>query len=231
MKEKKEIVRKMFDEISQHYDFINHFLSFGIDRKWRKEMIRILAARHPETILDVATGTADLAIAMTEAHPRKITGIDISEKMLGLADEKITAAGLGDLISLLPGDAEALPFPDDTFDAVTVAFGVRNFENLRLGLMEMKRVLHPGGILLILEFSHPASFPVRPCYQVYSRLIIPLFGRLISHHPEAYHYLPDSVASFPSGNSFMTILDDLGLKNTGRKSLTMGIASIYWAEK
>ena len=221
----------MFDEISQHYDFLNHFLSFGIDRKWRKEMIKILAVRHPETILDVATGTADLAIAMTDTHPRKITGIDISEKMLRLADEKISTAGFKDLITLLPGDAEALPFPEDTFDAVTVAFGVRNFENLRLGLIEMKRVLHPGGILLILEFSHPATFPVKQFYQVYSRLIIPLFGRLISHHSDAYQYLPDSVASFPSENSFIAMLEDLGLKNTGRKSLSMGIASIYWAEK
>ena len=221
----------MFDEISGRYDFLNHFLSLGIDIRWRKKFVKILAAHHPATILDVATGTGDLAIALCSLHPEKIAGIDISVKMLEIAREKAKQSGLKDRIEFRPGDAENIDYPDGSFDAVTVAFGVRNFAGLEQGLKEMKRILRPGGRMMILEFSHPSATPWKQLYHFYSKRIIPLTGRLISGHREAYSYLPDSVAAFPSGREFMAVLDRIGMKNTSCIPLTFGISTIYLAEK
>jgi demethylmenaquinone methyltransferase / 2-methoxy-6-polyprenyl-1,4-benzoquinol methylase len=228
---KKAVVREMFDDISPKYDFLNHFLSLGIDHGWRRKLTRILGQRKPGSVLDVATGTGDLAIAIASLNPRKITGIDISEKMLEVGRRKLTEKGLDNMITFQAGDAENIPFPDDSFDAITVAFGVRNYENLGLGLHEMTRVLRSGGIMLILEFSHPDSFPMKQLYSVYSRYVIPTLGRLISGNSKAYSYLPESVAAFPSGKPFLEILEKAGLKNTRQIRLSMGIASIYVAEK
>ncbi len=228
---KKEVVREMFDNISPKYDFLNHFLSFGIDRAWRSKLVRILSGYKPATVLDVATGTADLAIAIARLSPRKIVGMDISGKMLEIGRKKLTDKGLSKAITLQLADAEKIPFPNNSFDAVTVAFGVRNYENLELGLSEMIRVLRPGGVILILEFSHPGSFPMKQLYAVYSRYVIPLTGRLISGNNKAYTYLPESVAAFPSGKKFLDILNKLGMNNSRQVSLSGGIASIYQAEK
>jgi demethylmenaquinone methyltransferase/2-methoxy-6-polyprenyl-1,4-benzoquinol methylase len=228
---KKEVVRVMFDDISSKYDFLNHFLSFGIDRIWRRKLVNILRQRKPDKILDVATGTGDLAIAISALNPQKIVGIDISEKMLEIGQKKIMDKGLNKLITLQRADAEKIPFSDNSFAAITVAFGVRNYENLELGLSEMSRVLRPGGLMLILEFSHPGSFPMKQLYAIYSRYGIPAFGRMISGNSNAYTYLPESVAAFPSGENFLLILKKLGLKNVRQVSLSMGIASIYLAEK
>jgi demethylmenaquinone methyltransferase/2-methoxy-6-polyprenyl-1,4-benzoquinol methylase len=228
---KKEAVRVMFDEISPKYDFLNHFLSFGIDQVWRKKLVAMLDSHHPLTVLDVATGTGDLAIAIESVKPQKIVGIDISEKMLEVGRKKLNAKGLDHLITLRRADAEKIPFSDHSFEAITVAFGVRNFENLELGLTEMRRVLRPGGVMLILEFSHPSSFPMKQLYGIYSRFVIPLMGRIISGSSKAYTYLPESVAAFPSGQKFLDILLKAGLKNVSQRSLSAGIASIYLAEK
>ncbi len=221
----------MFDDISPRYDFLNHFLSFGIDHGWRKKLVKMLAGVKPGDVLDVATGTGDLAIAIASLKPMKIVGIDISEKMLEVGRAKLAAKGLDNLITLRRGDAEKIPFSDNSFHAITVAFGVRNFENLEVGLKEMRRVLRPGGVMLILEFSHPSAFPMRQLYGIYSRFVIPVMGRMISGNSKAYSYLPESVAAFPSGKNFLDILDNCGLKNASRTSLSMGIASIYMAEK
>jgi len=228
---KKEMVREMFDDISPRYDLLNHLLSFGIDRIWRRKLVNLLGSRNPETVLDVATGTGDLAIAISKLNPHKIVGIDISEKMLEIGRRKLVDEGLNEIISLVKADAENIPFANDSFDAITVAFGVRNYEDLEKGLTEMHRVLRPGGIMLILEFSHPPSFPVKQFYSYYSRYMIPLLGRFISGNKMAYNYLPESVAAFPSGEQFLEILQKPGMKNTRQISLSMGIASIYVAEK
>lgn len=228
---KKEKVRGMFDDISPRYDFLNHFLSFGIDFLWRKKLVQLLSTRKPVSVLDVATGTGDLALSIATAGIGKITGIDIAERMLEIGRIKITQRGLDEVITLQCADAETLPFPDNTFDAITVAFGVRNFENLENGLIEMKRVLRPGGMILILEFSHPSSFPIKQLYAFYSHYVIPVIGRLISGNSQAYNYLPESVKAFPSGKDFLAILSGVGLKNQRVHSLSAGIASIYMAEK
>ena len=221
----------MFDDISPKYDFLNHLLSFGVDFLWRKKLVRLLKSHNPSLVLDVATGTGDLAIAIAQAGPAKITGVDIAEKMLEIGRKKIAGKGLEARVNLQCADASSLPFPDDAFDAITVAFGVRNYENLALGLTEMKRVLRPGGIMLILEFSHPSCFPMKQLYHFYSRFIIPAVGRLVSGNSRAYRYLPESVAAFPSGNDFRDILRSVGLRNEKQYNLTAGIASIYMAEK
>jgi demethylmenaquinone methyltransferase/2-methoxy-6-polyprenyl-1,4-benzoquinol methylase len=200
---KKESVRVMFDDISPKYDFLNHLLSFGIDRLWRKKLVRMLGERKPVKVLDVATGTGDLAIAISSLKPQKIVGIDISEKMLEIGRQKLTEKGLNQIITLQRADAEKIPFSDNSFDAITVAFGVRNYENLEMGLTEMHRVLRPGGVMLILEFSHPESFPMKQLYAIYSRYVIPVMGRIISGNSSAYTYLPQSVAAFPSGKAFL----------------------------
>jgi len=228
---KKQQVREMFDDISPKYDFLNHFLSFGIDYRWRKRLVSELATHKPVTVLDVATGTGDLAIAIASLKPEKIVGIDISEKMLEIGRQKLIDKELDKLITLRRADAEKIPFSDNSFEAITVAFGVRNFENLELGLKEMHRVLRPGGVMLILEFSHPSSFPMKQLYGIYSRFVIPVMGRFISGNSKAYTYLPESVAAFPSGKNFLDILKSQGLKNTKQLNLSMGIASIYIGEK
>jgi len=224
---KKEQVAEMFDNISERYDLLNHVLSLSIDKGWRKKVVRMVEAKKPKMILDVATGTADLAIALEKAHPDKITGIDISNGMLEVGRKKVADKGLSKIITLEQADSENLPFPDNTFDAITVAFGVRNFENLKKGLSEMNRVLKPGGHLLVLEFSQPQKFPFKQLYNFYFKNILPTIGKLISKDPRAYTYLPESVQAFPHGEAFMGILKECGYQAGARIPLTFGIASIY----
>ena len=221
----------MFDDISSRYDFLNHFLSFGIDRMWRKKLVRLLGKNSPQEILDVATGTGDLALAIAKTGPKKIVGIDISGQMLEVGRQKIIKAGKSDMIIFHLADAEKIPFGDDSFDAISVAFGVRNFEDLEKGIREMHRVLRPGGWMFILEFSHPVSFPMKQMYYLYSRFFIPVMGRMISGNSNAYSYLPESVAAFPSGKKFVAVVEKAGLKNVSFLPLTMGIASIYYGQK
>jgi demethylmenaquinone methyltransferase/2-methoxy-6-polyprenyl-1,4-benzoquinol methylase len=229
--DKKEVVRRMFDDISPKYDFLNHFLSFGIDRIWRKRLVKLLRKPNPREILDVATGTGDLAIAISKIGPRKIVGIDISEQMLEVGRQKLIKAGLDNLITFQSADAEDIPFSDDSFDAISVAFGVRNFAHLELGIREMRRVLRPGGWMYILEFSHPESFPMKQLYYLYSRFFIPVMGKMISGNSQAYSYLPESVAAFPSGKKLVEIIEQQGLKKVSFTPLSMGIASIYYGQK
>jgi len=231
VQKKKDDVKKMFDDISNRYDFLNHFLSFGIDNIWRRKLTSLLSIKNPKNILDVATGTGDLAIAMAKLNPLNITGIDIAEKMLDIARVKVRQRKLNGIITFTPGDAEKIPFSDGSFDAVTVAFGVRNYEHLLQGLKEMNRVLKPGGTMMILEFSHPRSGILKFIYKLYSRTIIPFTGKVISKNSYAYQYLPDSVAAFPSGEDFLEILKGAGLNNRRQYPLSGGIASIYMAEK
>ncbi len=225
---KKEQVGRMFDNIAPRYDLLNRVLSVGIDRLWRKRVVRILADNGPpRQILDVATGTADLAIESLRLHPERVIGVDIAEEMLAVGREKISAIGAAEVITLQTGDAESLPFPDNTFDAVTVAFGVRNFENLGLGLSEMSRVLRPGGTVVILEFSQPRVFPIKQLYSVYSRYILPRVGRAVSRDEGAYTYLPESVAAFPDGAQMVGIVERAGFADVRVDRLTFGIVSIY----
>lgn len=222
---------KMFNNISHRYDFLNHFLSLGIDRMWRATAIRLLKPLKPKQILDVATGTGDFAIQAMRLNPEKITGIDISEGMLKVGRKKIERLKLSDRIQLLSGDSENMQFPDSSFDAVTVGFGVRNFENLEKGLAEILRVLKPGAMLIVLEFSRPRKFPMRQLYNFYFKNILPGLGRLISSDKSAYTYLPESVEVFPDGTDFENILRNVGFKETACKPLTFGISSIYMARK
>lgn len=221
----------MFNNISRRYDFLNHFLSLGIDRGWRRKAIRLLEPLHPRQLLDVATGTGDFALEGLRLNPEKITGVDISEGMLEVGRKKILKRGLGDKIELLSGDSENLPFEENKFDAVTVGFGVRNFENLEKGLQEIHRVLKPGGMLVVLEFSKPVRFPFKQLYNIYFKAILPRIGSLVSKDSSAYTYLPESVAAFPDGKKFEDILTRVGFKNTACKSLTFGISSIYTGRK
>ncbi|MFZ6011262.1 MAG: bifunctional demethylmenaquinone methyltransferase/2-methoxy-6-polyprenyl-1,4-benzoquinol methylase UbiE [Bacteroidota bacterium] len=228
---KKEQVAKMFNNISRRYDFLNHFLSLGIDRGWRRKAIRYLQPLRPRTILDVATGTGDFALQALALNPDKIVGIDISEGMLEVGRQKIQQRGLKDKVELRSGDSENLQFEENKFDAVTVAFGVRNFENLERGLEEIFRVLKPGGMLVVLEFSRPRRFPLKQLYNFYFKAILPKIGRLISKDGSAYTYLPASVEAFPDGENFENILRKVGYKNTTCKALTFGISSIYTGRK
>ena len=228
---KKEQVADMFNNISPKYDFLNHVLSMGIDIIWRKNAVKILKSKKPTSVLDVATGTADFAIQNTGSGATKITGIDISAGMLDVGRKKIKAKGLDHVIQLRLADSEQLPFDDNSFDAITVGFGVRNFENLEKGLTEMLRVLKPGGTCLILEFSKPQKFPIKQLYQFYFKYILPTVGKLISKDSSAYTYLPDSVDAFPYGERFTSILKTIGYKNTKVRPQTFGIASIYEASK
>ena len=224
-------VRNMFNNIARRYDFLNHFLSIGIDRLWRKRVIKILKEYNPKTILDVATGTGDLAIAEIALKPQKIVGVDIAVEMLQVADKKIAEKKLDDIITLEEGDSENLRFENNSFDAVTVAFGVRNFEHLDKGLAEMYRILDDNGVAVILEFSKPTIFPIKQVYNLYFKYILPLLGKIISHDEFAYTYLPNSVKKFPDGDDFINELTTAGFKNTSIKKLSCGIASIYTAQK
>jgi len=225
---KREDVQAMFDAIAPRYDFLNHLLSFGIDRIWRRKAVAMLRADAPRTILDVATGTGDLAIRALKLGPEKIVGVDISEAMLERARAKIAGVGAGDIIEMRSGASEQLQFEDNSFDAAMVAFGVRNFENLRAGLSEIARVVRPGGPLVVLEFSRPRHFPIKQLYGLYFRYVIPNVGRTVSRHEHAYQYLPDSVGVFPTGNAFLEEMAATGFEDLRSKPLTFGIASLYF---
>ncbi len=229
--EKKKEVAEMFDNIAPKYDFLNHLLSMGIDKLWRRKVVKIIRSHQPKHILDVATGTGDLAIALMNAGPEKITGIDISAEMLEVAGKKVASARLENKISLQLGDSEKINFPDDSFDAVTVAFGVRNYENLKRGLSEMHRVLMPKAPLVILEFSKPKNRFFRWIYFFYFRNVLPLIGKLVSKDSRAYTYLPESVEAFPDGADFIDILKETGFNTVKSTPLTFGIATIYTAVK
>lgn len=221
----------MFNNIAGKYDFLNHFLSMGIDKGWRKKAIAEVQKVNPKNILDVATGTGDLAIAAAKLHPEKITGIDIAEQMLEVGRKKIAGMHLDNMITLQKGDSEALPFADNSFDAVTCAYGVRNFENLEAGLKEMCRVMRAGGKVAILEFSHPKKFPIKQVYKFYFRFVLPTLGKLVSKHSKAYTYLPESVMAFPEGKEFCNTLTRCGYKNAIARPLTFGITTLYTATK
>ncbi len=224
---KKEQVAKMFDNISGNYDFLNHFLSLGIDISWRKKAIKLLGEVEPKQILDVATGTGDVAIMALSLNPDKVVGADISAGMLEVGKEKLKAKKIEDKIQLILADSENLPFEENKFDGVIVAFGVRNFENLEKGLSEMLRVTRVGGKIVVLEFSKPARFPFKQLYNFYFKFVLPKIGRWISSDSSAYTYLPESVQAFPDGSDFVNILKRLGYKNTTCKPLTFGVSSIY----
>lgn len=223
-----EKVESMFDSISRHYDRLNHLLSFGTDRFWRRRAVSLIG-RHikPGSMLDVATGTGDLAIEALRLHPEKITGIDISSGMLEEGHRKIEQMGYGGSIELLKRDASATGFSDGSFDVVMSAFGVRNFENTLAGLTEMCRVVKPGGMIMVLEFSKPEWFPFRQIYGFYFRKILPLIGRKISGDRSAYSYLPDSVMAFPDNEEFLALLEKAGFRHVAQKRLTGGIAAVY----
>ena len=225
---KKEQVADMFNNISKTYDFLNHFMSLGIDIIWRKKAINELKKDKPKLILDVATGTGDFAFeALKALNPEKIIGVDISRGMLDIAEQKIQKRNLSDKFEVKLGDSEKLPFEADEFDAVTVAYGVRNFENLEKGLADIQRVLRPGGKAVVLEFSKPRVFPVKQLYNFYFNYITPGIGKLFSKDARAYSYLPESVAAFPDGKSFVNLMDKVGFKNTKHRPLLFGICSIY----
>lgn len=228
---KKEEVAEMFNNISKRYDFLNHFLSVGIDKLWRKKAVNMLKEIQPKRILDLASGTGDFAIESLRLQPNEIVGMDISEGMLEVGRQKMKKRGFDHIITMQLGDSENLPFEDNHFDALTVGFGVRNYENLEKGLAEMLRVVRPGGKLIILEFSKPKKFPIKQYYAFHSKYIIPFFGKRISKDEKAYAYLPESVAAFPEGKDFTAILEKLGYKNVGMKLVAGGIATIYHGVK
>ena len=230
-KSKKEQVANMFNTISPQYDFLNHLLSGGIDIIWRKKAIKLLQNKGIKTMLDIATGTGDFAIEALKLNPEKIVGVDISEGMLSVGIEKIKKMGLEKTIQLQKGDSEKLPFSDNSFDAVIVSFGVRNFENLQKGLSDMFRVNKPGGYCLILEFSNPRSFPMKQLYTFYSKYCLPFLGKMISKDPSAYTYLPESVKAFPDGPDFIQIFKSTGYSETKWIPMTGGICSIYIGQK
>lgn len=229
--QKKQQVELMFDQIAPKYDFLNHFLSLGIDKLWRRKAVRLLSAYKSETILDVATGTGDFAIAASRLKPRKIIGFDLSEQMLSVGRLKVKKLGLDQLIEFKKGDSEAMPFEQDQFDAITVAFGVRNFENLETGLKEFRRVLKNEGVAVILEFSKPRHFPMKQLYFFYFFKILPLIGRIVSKDHSAYSYLPESVMAFPDDRQFLDLLYKAGFTKAEQHRLTFGIATIYLAQK
>ena len=228
---KKSQVAHMFNSIAGKYDFLNHFLSAGVDIYWRKKAIQLVARNKPQFILDIATGTGDFAIEAMRLKPRRVIGVDISEGMLAVGREKLQKKQLSHVIELKTGDSENLEFEANQFDAVMAAFGVRNFENLEKGLSEMLRVLKPGGQVVILEFSKPKAFPFKQGYNFYFKHILPVFGKLISKDRAAYTYLPESVQAFPDGPDFTTILTQVGFKSTAWHPLTFGISSIYVGTK
>lgn len=228
---KKEQVTQMFDTISGSYDGLNRVISFGIDVKWRKKVLKLVAAKNPDRILDIATGTGDLAILMAQTNAREITGLDISEGMLEVGRKKIDAKHLNSKITMVQGDSENLPFTDNYFDAITVAFGIRNFETLEKGLAEILRVLKPGGIFVILETSVPVKFPFKQGYAFYTKYILPAIGRLFSKDRQAYAYLSESASVFPYGEMLNNILRKTGFIEVKHMPQTFGVATIYSASK
>ncbi len=228
---KKQRVEQMFDSIAPRYDLLNRVLSLGIDRSWRRKMVDAVDRRcaAPRRILDIATGTADVAIELLRLRPEAIVGVDISEEMLSLGRAKVAEQDATRIISLRQGDAEQLDFPDDHFDAITAAFGVRNFENLSAGLREMGRVLRPGGVAVILEFSSPEHAPMKQMYSFYSRQVLPRIGRAVSRDAGAYNYLPESAAAFPYGERMAEIVKRAGFEDVEHRPLTFGIVTIYSA--
>jgi len=228
---KKKQVEQMFDTISENYDDLNRVISFGIDTSWRKKVIDFVMQTHPKTALDIATGTGDLAISFAEAGVPKVVGLDLSDGMLNVGRKKIIEKKLDKLIEMIQGDAEDLPFDNDSFDAITVAFGVRNFETLENGLKEILRVLKPGGVFVVLETSVPTKFPFKQGYRFHSRFILPTIGKLFSKDKVAYKYLSDSAAVFPFGEKFNNILVKVGFTQVKHLPQTMGVATIYTASK
>ncbi|NJW51926.1 bifunctional demethylmenaquinone methyltransferase/2-methoxy-6-polyprenyl-1,4-benzoquinol methylase UbiE [Salinimicrobium oceani] len=228
---KKKQVEQMFDTISTNYDGLNRVISFGIDVKWRKKVINMVAETNPQSVLDIATGTGDLAISLAKTGAKEIVGLDLSEGMLAVGRKKIAEEQLTGKIEMIQGDSEALPFDDNRFDAITVAFGVRNFENLEKGLSEILRVLKPGGIFVILETSVPTKFPFKQGYHFYSKNLLPLIGKLFSKDKVAYSYLSESAAAFPYGEELNNILRKTGFIEVRHKPQTMGVATIYAASK
>ncbi len=228
---KKEQVTQMFDKISKNYDGLNRVISFGADVKWRKKVVAILKEKQPKTILDIATGTGDLAINLVKTGAEKIVGLDISPGMLEVGKKKIVKKNLDQIIEMLVGDSENLPFDDNSFDAITVAFGVRNFEDLEKGLSEIFRVLKRTGTFVVLETSVPTKIPYKQGYRFYTRYVLPMIGKLFSRDQSAYSYLSKSAAVFPYGESFNNILGEIGFIGIENKPQTFGVASIYVATK
>jgi len=228
---KKKQVTEMFDGISTEYDALNRKISLGIDVKWRRRVVDLLIPKKPESILDIATGTGDLALALTATRASRIVGLDISVGMLSVGKDKVKVENLENTIEMVIGDSEALTYDDNSFDAVTVAFGVRNFENLELGLSELFRVLKPGGTLVVLETAVPTRFPFKQGYKFHTQVIIPLMGKLFTRDQAAYKYLSDSAAVFPHGKQFNNILEKMGFIEVEDSPQTLGVASIYCATK
>jgi demethylmenaquinone methyltransferase / 2-methoxy-6-polyprenyl-1,4-benzoquinol methylase len=229
--EKKEQVAQMFDNIANRYDLLNSILSLGIHKGWRKKCVNLLRAKNPQSILDVATGTGDFAIECAKLNPKKITGVDISEGMMQFGREKLKKLELDKRISLEFGNAETLDFADNTFDAIVVGFGVRNFQNLEKGLANLYRILKPGGQLIVLEFSYPKNRVVKGLYNFYFSYITPVVGRIFSKDTRAYSYLTESVKAFPNNENFVEIMTKLNYKNASFEALSLGIAAIYVGEK
>ena len=229
---KKEQVEKMFDTISENYDGLNRVISFGTDIKWRKKVLATIIEHQPESILDIATGTGDLAIKFAEkTSARKIIGLDLSEGMLSIARKKVVDTALKDTIEFIKGDSEALPFKDNMFDAITVSFGIRNFENLEKGLSEILRVLKPNGLFIILETSIPTNFIFKQGYKIHSKIVLPIIGKLFSKDKAAYNYLSESASVFPYGEKLNNILRKIGFINVINNPQTFGVATIYTATK
>lgn len=228
---KKKQVEQMFDNISDNYDNLNRMMTFGTDIGWRKNVVNMVNNIQPESILDIATGTGDLAIMMAKTTATRIVGLDLSEGMLSVGKEKVKALNLENKIEMMIGDSENLPFEDNTFDAITVSFGVRNFETLEKGLSEILRVLKPNGIFVILESSVPTKFPFKQGYNIYTKTIVPLMGKLFSKDQKAYEYLQESMKNFPFGEKLNAILRNVGFLNVKHYPQTMGVATIYSARK
>ena len=228
---KKEQVTQMFDKVSSNYDFLNRVLTFGIDVSWRKKVVQLVADHKAKNILDIATGTGDLAIMLTEINPDKVIGLDISPGMLEVGKKKIAQLNLTDKIDMVIGDSEKLPFEDHTFDAITVGFGVRNFENLEKGLSEIYRVLKPKGTFVVLETSQPSKFPIKQGFDFYSKYVIPNVGKIFSKDKNAYQYLPESAAAFPYGDQLRDMKWTLAFTTSKVYPQTFGISTIYQAIK
>ncbi len=229
---KSEQVREMFDSIAPAYDFMNRAMTFGIDKLWRAKAVKMIRNHSPRQILDIATGTGDLAIKLARELPEvKITGVDLSEGMIEIGRKKVTEAGLDERVEMMTGDCLSLPMADDSYDCVTVAYGVRNFERLLQGYREMLRVLRPGGMLCVIELSTPTSAIVKPLYKIYTRYIIPAVGRMVSKDVRAYSYLPESIAAVPQGEDMLAIMREAGFTDTRHRPLTFGTCTIYTASK